>query len=305
MCDSDVFTADPDGTGVVQLNDPKTVADQPAWSPDGDWIAFRQADSAASQDDSTVDPDADVGLVVISPDLTATRTLDAKGVKAFAWSPEGDRLRYVRSEGQGRPATLWEVPFTDDAWADGKAPKARALGLSIDAAIPSYYTRRGAGIAWQSLARAADMPSVPSAKPATPAPAVAIATPRAGAARRSERVVADARDRHGRWLCAADARRDRQRHHDAGREAVLRVRQHAIRLVADGHPVRAAQRQRRAVDHGSRRDGAPEGRRPDRSGRVLLVARRVLAELSAAGRSDHAPGRIRPPRPPRLAELVA
>ena len=179
MCDSDVFTADPDGTGVVQLNDPKTVADQPAWSPDGDWIAFRQADSAASQDDSTVDPDADVGLVVISPDLTATRTLDAKGVKAFAWSPEGDRLRYVRSEGQGRPATLWEVPFTDDAWADGKAPKARALGLSIDAAIPSYYTRRGAGIAWQSLARAADTPSVPSAKPATPAPAVAIATPQA------------------------------------------------------------------------------------------------------------------------------
>ena len=126
-----------------------------------------------------MDPDADVGLVVISPDLTATRTLDAKGVKAFAWSPEGDRLRYVRSEGQGRPATLWEVPFTDDAWADGKAPKAQALGLSIDAAIPSYYTRRGAGIAWQSLARAADTPSVPSAKPATPAPAVAIATPQA------------------------------------------------------------------------------------------------------------------------------
>ncbi len=130
MCESDVFISAPGGSGVVALNDHETTsADQPTWSPDGSWIAFRQAArrTSSSVGDQPVDEDANVGLAIVSPDdPTLFRTLDAHGVQAFAWSPEGDRIRYVRTEGLGQPSTVWEVPVDS---GDGVT---RPLGTSID-----------------------------------------------------------------------------------------------------------------------------------------------------------------------------
>jgi Tol biopolymer transport system component/DNA-directed RNA polymerase specialized sigma24 family protein len=175
LCEADVFTSERDGTSAVQLNEKDTDADQPAWSPDGVWVAFRQAarTTANSPEDPTADPDAMVGLVIASPDLTATRTLVARGVQDFAWSAEGDRLWYVRSEGQGQPPTMWEVPI------DGGDGVGRPLGLSIDPPVPGY-PRASFGAAWQSLARAAAMPNLPSASPAPSAAIPAFATPPPG-----------------------------------------------------------------------------------------------------------------------------
>lgn len=176
LCGMDVYTANLDGTGVVQLNDPKTDADQPAWSPDGRWVAFRQIASATTAvENDPLDPDANVGLVIATPDLKVTRTLDASRVESFAWSVEGDRLRYVRSEGPGRPATLWEVSL------DERVPKAQPLDVSIDpAARDYYYALAPHGVAWQSLPHEAAgpaMPAAPRVKPSPPAAAMAIETP--------------------------------------------------------------------------------------------------------------------------------
>ncbi len=172
MCDSDVYTANPDGTRVMQLNDPTTVADQPAWSPNGRWVAMRQiARSDIGSFDATSDPDADVGLVLVAPDLTETRTLVATDVQAFAWSPEGDRLRYVRSGGRGHASTVWEVSIDDER------PVSRSLGLAIDPMSPYSDSRVGFGVAWQSLARAVEMAAVPSVVPPSPGAEFAIVTP--------------------------------------------------------------------------------------------------------------------------------
>jgi len=38
--DTEIFTMNPNGTGVVQLTHNKTYDDEPAWSPDGKKIAY-------------------------------------------------------------------------------------------------------------------------------------------------------------------------------------------------------------------------------------------------------------------------
>ena len=72
-CATDVYVADSDGSDPVRLNRVPGSADQPAWSPDGRWIAYRAVERTSQQSDSggsIADPGS--GLVIVRPDGTAS-----------------------------------------------------------------------------------------------------------------------------------------------------------------------------------------------------------------------------------------
>ena len=99
---ADLWIANRDGTGARQLTTSEEWEDQPAWSPDGAWIAYR---SFAAQ----LDPD----IFLVRPDGSETRNLTPDPRPAVfddgapAWSPDGARIAF-RSN-RGGTADLWTM----------------------------------------------------------------------------------------------------------------------------------------------------------------------------------------------------
>jgi hypothetical protein len=81
-----IFTISVSGTGERQIT--AGAADdwdvQPAWSPNGEWIAFYH-------DHHGVD---DAGLYVMKPDGSSRRRLDLRGAGYPDWSPNGAKIAY-------------------------------------------------------------------------------------------------------------------------------------------------------------------------------------------------------------------
>ena len=156
MCETDVFVANADGSNPIRLNPIPAQADQPSWSADGQWVAFRQVVHQAGSSETTVS-----GIAIIRPDGTGEREIAAEAAEAFVWSPEGNQLRFTHDEGRSQPATIWETSLSGV-----KHP----LGVSIDSAF--LFGRSATGVAWQSVASSAAEPALPNIAPTTP-----VATP--------------------------------------------------------------------------------------------------------------------------------
>jgi Tol biopolymer transport system component len=161
MCETDVFIADADGSHSFRLNPIPAEADQPSWSPDGQWVAFRHAVHHTFTPDTTVS-----GIAIIRPDGTGEREVAAEGAEAFAWSAEGDQLRFAHDEGHAQPATIWETSLRGV-----KHP----LGVSLDNVF--LFGRSATGVAWQSVASSAAEPALPNIAPTTPVATPAFVTP--------------------------------------------------------------------------------------------------------------------------------
>jgi Tol biopolymer transport system component len=93
----DVFTVNPDGSGLVNLTASidGTSAGQPAWSPDGQKLAFEMTTPGAP----LYSPPE---IYVMNADGSAVTQLTSNRVDdgAPAWSPDGTRIAFVRGSSQ-------------------------------------------------------------------------------------------------------------------------------------------------------------------------------------------------------------
>src|SRR5919201_914632 len=96
--DAEIFTMSATGEGPVNLTDNEGISDlQPAWSPDGQRIAF------VRRRPETARPD----LFVMNADGSAPDQLTTQGIgsadRSPAWSPDGARIAFVSDRDGGFP----------------------------------------------------------------------------------------------------------------------------------------------------------------------------------------------------------
>lgn len=124
-----IWTVDVESGEAQQITDHHLFDEvDPAWSPDGEWIAFVS--------NRTLDPDARpdaVGLYIVPSNGGEIREIAApvgpKGNPAF--SPDGSHIAYYGREGEGedfRNTSLWVVPVAPS----GEAAQARNLTAAYD-----------------------------------------------------------------------------------------------------------------------------------------------------------------------------
>jgi dipeptidyl aminopeptidase/acylaminoacyl peptidase len=94
--DYEIFTINPDGTGLIQLTHNSAQDYYPAWSPDGESIAF------SSNRDANPDGPNDHEVYVMSADGTNQRRVtDSPGSNLEpSWSPSGTELAFRSSRHQ-------------------------------------------------------------------------------------------------------------------------------------------------------------------------------------------------------------
>ncbi|HEX6432644.1 MAG TPA: hypothetical protein VFZ87_00305, partial [Gemmatimonadales bacterium] len=110
-----IFVVNPDGSGLNRLTPSGVFDREPVWSPDGARILF------ASGDD----------LYLMNRDGSArVRVVDAQGVNAHRWSPDGSMIAYtaVRASGDDVFEDLWVVR------SDGSS----ATRIALNATHPSW-----------------------------------------------------------------------------------------------------------------------------------------------------------------------
>ena len=113
---SDLFTIRPGGSGLRRVTTGPSSDEEPAWSPDGRWLAF----SGTSRDRKLT------SVYVVKESGGAPRLL-VRGARSPSWSPTGRRLAVLRSGTSCRRSCpsardLWTVGF------EGGKPRLASAG---------------------------------------------------------------------------------------------------------------------------------------------------------------------------------
>jgi TolB protein len=131
---------EPDGGGVRNLTNDASPDFQPAWSPDGERIAFVSLHVGSSHFDQLYTMDPQGG------DRTQLTDLSSGNVQEPAWSPDGERIAFYVSYGGAIDDELFIVDangsglvqLTDNARSDSDpawSPDGARLAFVRDAAI--------------------------------------------------------------------------------------------------------------------------------------------------------------------------
>jgi TolB protein len=102
-----IYTVDPDGGDLRRLRLPVAAAEAPAWSPNGQRLAFIGGRNRPNEQHVQVEDE----LYVARADGTRAKrlTADRAHESAPAWSPDGKRIVFVRSSGSGNRSSLWII----------------------------------------------------------------------------------------------------------------------------------------------------------------------------------------------------
>lgn len=145
--DGNVVVVAPDGSGAMALTDdagPRTQYSQPAWSHDGEWLAWVEAGpdqppgvfalaSASSRavpvEAAPSQAGAQAWLHVARPDGSKARRVPTPFTPFYLyWSPAGDRVAFLGNDGNALSLGL-----LDDATGDGEARR-------LDSGSPYYFS---------------------------------------------------------------------------------------------------------------------------------------------------------------------
>ncbi len=111
---SEIFTINPDGTGLTQLTDNRGFDGSPAWSPDGSRILYQCCNDVNCATDLCV-MNADGS----DPHVVAQSVQDLPGQEARpAWSPDGSRIAYTGQNPQFRQETSIFIASADGSNAE-------------------------------------------------------------------------------------------------------------------------------------------------------------------------------------------
>jgi Tol biopolymer transport system component len=164
-CHTDVIVAEADGANSAALGATGS-ADEPSWSPDGQWVAFRELIRS-----SFGDP-AGTGIAIERPDGSGHRQIAAGLIRGYSWSPRGDHLWFTVRDPEATAATIWETTL------DGVA---RRLDAPVDQGATAFGGT-GLPFAWQGLGPNVATPVLPQGIASTPAATLELASPIAAGA---------------------------------------------------------------------------------------------------------------------------
>lgn len=104
----DVWVVNRDGSGLQRLTTHPSIDDQPAWSPDGRWIAFRsfrdgKSDVWAMRSDGSEQRNLTFASVFVPEEFS----------DAPAWSPDGQRIAFSRGFGSGQALFVMRADGTE------------------------------------------------------------------------------------------------------------------------------------------------------------------------------------------------
>ena len=116
-----LFTIKPAGGGRRQLTRGNGLDDEPAWSPDGRWVAFSRTERRSK-----------LTSIYVIPGTGGTPRLLVRGARSPSWSPTGRRLAVLRAKG----SCLRSCPGARGVWTvafpEGKPRLASAAAWSSD-----------------------------------------------------------------------------------------------------------------------------------------------------------------------------
>ena len=93
----DIYVARSDGTGVTDLTNKPEDSGNPAWSPDGNSIAFQQYKNDAGWVINVMNPDG-TNLRQVTPDGTTIYYSWQPDFQIIAWSPDSQKIAYLVSQ---------------------------------------------------------------------------------------------------------------------------------------------------------------------------------------------------------------
>jgi dipeptidyl aminopeptidase/acylaminoacyl peptidase len=127
-CSTNIVVADADGSHSVVVNRDSGLADQPRWSPNGQWLAFRDVARVTNNDLVVVSP---IGVSIVHPDGTGEHPVTTLAVGSYAWSRAGDGLQVAMGANEPQPGVLMEISL---------AGQVMPLGARVDMLLDDPYT---------------------------------------------------------------------------------------------------------------------------------------------------------------------